>query len=346
MSNVNDSLVRWSQWVLAPSGERPPSALAKNVFRSADADETRAAIARVYCEHELDVVGDFQRLDAALAAWDLGEVAIGYMRHGAEVIIRPGQLGWYYGVDVPVKGSAISWCDRSEAGSEPGSAVILSPTQDIVMRRSADCEQLALRIGRRTLERELSRLLRRGIDAPVVFDPRMDLSARAVSGWAATLGFVLDEIRRGTGSLDHPLVRSRVEQLLIDQLLVAQRHTFSEELQTGHRPARPPTVRRAVEIIQDRAADPLTVPMLAGLAGVSVRGLQQGFRDYLGITPLEYLREVRLARARDDLLAADPEADVSVTEVAYRWGFGHLARFAGYYRHRYGELPSETLRRR
>jgi len=86
--------------------------------------------------------------------------------------------------------------------------------------------------------------------------------------------------------------------------------------------------------------------MLAGLAGVSVRGLQQGFRDYLGITPLEYLREVRLARARDDLLAADPEADVSVTEVAYRWGFGHLARFAGYYRHRYGELPSETLRRR
>ena len=118
------------------------------------------------------------------------------------------------------------------------------------MRRSADCEQLALRIGRRTLERELSRLLRRGIDAPVVFDPRMDLSARAVSGWAATLGFVLDEIRRGTGSLDHPLVRSRVEQLLIDQLLVAQRHTFSEELQTGHRPARPPTVRRAVEIIQ------------------------------------------------------------------------------------------------
>lgn len=213
------------------------------------------------------------------------------------------------------------------------------------MRWSADCENVALRIDRCALEAELSCMLRRDIDAPVMFEPAMDLSAGTTSSWAATLGFVLDEIRRGTGSLDHPLVRSRVEQLFIDQLLLAQPHNYSEQLCTGHPPARPPAVRRAMELIHARAADPLTVPMLAELAGVSVRSLQQGFRDHLGITPLEYLRQVRLARARDDLHAAGPEGATSVTEVAYRWGFGHLGRFTVYYKHRYGELPSETLRR-
>jgi AraC-like DNA-binding protein len=35
---------------------------------------------------------------------------------------------------------------------------------------------------------------------------------------------------------------------------------------------------------------------------------------------------------------------VSVAEVAARWGFSHLGRFAAAYRKRYGESPSHTLR--
>jgi AraC-like DNA-binding protein len=337
--------LRWSEWVLAPGAEVSPSVPAKGVFRSADVDETRLAIAEVYAEHRLDVIGRRTRLDAAFAAWDFGVVAIGYVRHGADVIARPGQLGSYYGVNVALRGSATLRCDRSEAELSPGSAVVMSPTHDIVMRRSADCEEVALRIDRSALERELSRMLRRDIDAPVVFDAAMPLSTREAGSWAATLGFVVDEIRRGSESLEHRLVRRRVEELIIDQLLLAQRHNFSEQLRTGYPPARPRIVRRAQEIIQARAAEPLSVPMLAELVGVSVRGLRQGFSDSLGTSPLEYLREVRLARARDELLAAEHQDATSVTEIAYRWGFGHLARFAGYYKHRYGELPSETLRR-
>jgi AraC-like DNA-binding protein len=33
-----------------------------------------------------------------------------------------------------------------------------------------------------------------------------------------------------------------------------------------------------------------------------------------------------------------------VGEVAYRWGFTHLDRFAGAYAKRFGETPSATLR--
>jgi AraC-like DNA-binding protein len=34
---------------------------------------------------------------------------------------------------------------------------------------------------------------------------------------------------------------------------------------------------------------------------------------------------------------------MSVSEVAYRWGFTHMGRFAGTYRARFGVTPSRTL---
>jgi transcriptional regulator GlxA family with amidase domain len=55
------------------------------------------------------------------------------------------------------------------------------------------------------------------------------------------------------------------------------------------------------------------------------------------------LREIRLARVRDALRAADPHRD-TVAEAAHRCGFGHLGRFAAAYRAKYGEPPSTTLR--
>jgi AraC-like DNA-binding protein len=47
----------------------------------------------------------------------------------------------------------------------------------------------------------------------------------------------------------------------------------------------------------------------------------------------------------EDLTGGDRAHRPTVAEVAYRWGFTHLGRFAHDYRSRYGELPSTTLRR-
>jgi AraC-like DNA-binding protein len=36
--------------------------------------------------------------------------------------------------------------------------------------------------------------------------------------------------------------------------------------------------------------------------------------------------------------------NLSVTDVAFKWGFTHLGRFSQEYKRRYGELPSSTRR--
>jgi AraC-like DNA-binding protein len=87
---------------------------------------------------------------------------------------------------------------------------------------------------------------------------------------------------------------------------------------------------------------PWTAGDMAEVAGVSIRRLQEGFRDYAGTSPRECLSDIRLTQVRDDLLRGDD--GFTVADVAMRWGFTHTGRFAAAYRHKYGEWPSETLR--
>jgi AraC-like DNA-binding protein len=103
-------------------------------------------------------------------------------------------------------------------------------------------------------------------------------------------------------------------------------------------------VRRACEFIQAHAADPLRLSELAQRLGVGLRALQLGFRREMGCSPRQYLTRCRLELARTQLLARG--AEMTVTQVAFACGFTDLAVFSRKYREAYGELPSETLRRR
>ncbi|GAA0436914.1 hypothetical protein Acor_50430 [Acrocarpospora corrugata] len=123
-----------------------------------------------------------------------------------------------------------------------------------------------------------------------------------------------------------------------------QPSNYLERLTAPRPAALPKVVRRAMEFIEGHAHLPLTTSGIAGAVAVSSRSLQEGFRAHCGLTPMAYLRQVRLARVHDELRTADP-ARTTVTTVAARWGFLHQGRFAAQYRERYGLPPSETLRR-
>jgi len=82
---------------------------------------------------------------------------------------------------------------------------------------------------------------------------------------------------------------------------------------------------------------------LAQQSGYSLRSLELIFRRSVGMTPGRWFTNIRLNGALRDLIAPTPGC--SVTDVATRWGFRHLSRFAEQYRNAFGELPSQTLAR-
>ena len=80
------------------------------------------------------------------------------------------------------------------------------------------------------------------------------------------------------------------------------------------------------------------------LAKLSERNLQYGFKEYIGITPIRYLRLLRLNGVRRDLLINQSDKN-KVVDVALDWGFIELGRFAREYRQLFQELPSATLKK-
>ena len=112
--------------------------------------------------------------------------------------------------------------------------------------------------------------------------------------------------------------------------------------QSSNRPL-PRSVRRAVDAMRADLGHTRTVTELAAVAGVSSRTLQRQFLAFVRKTPRAMLRDMGFEQARRELLQGSP--NTKVMDIAVRSGFPHCGRFSVEYRRRYGETPSQTLKR-
>lgn len=103
---------------------------------------------------------------------------------------------------------------------------------------------------------------------------------------------------------------------------------------------RPHHVKKAVEWIEAHASQKIQLEELARAAGINARSLQAGFREVYGISPVAYILRTRLQRVHHELLTASPE--VTISEIATKWGFTHMSDFAKRYRRMFGRTPSEA----
>jgi AraC-like DNA-binding protein len=142
----------------------------------------------------------------------------------------------------------------------------------------------------------------------------------------------------------NPAVSEAVERLVAATMLAALPSTAVLDATPTERGAGTPALLiKAIAFIEKHLRDDISLDDIASAVYVTPRALQYMFRKHRNCTPMEYLRAVRLDHAHRDLLAADRSV-VTVAEVARRWGFGHLGRFATNYRMAFGESPHETLR--
>lgn len=105
--------------------------------------------------------------------------------------------------------------------------------------------------------------------------------------------------------------------------------------------ARRQAFRRAIDYCRGVSAR-APVRDLAKEAGISQRHLERVFSETLGTSPHQYMRMERMNAVHRELRGADRES-TTVTELAQRWGFTELGRFAGEYRRLFSVSPSTTL---
>jgi AraC-like DNA-binding protein len=102
-------------------------------------------------------------------------------------------------------------------------------------------------------------------------------------------------------------------------------------------------MRRFRRVVEENPEEPLYIPEICKAIGVSDRTLRMCCQEHLGMAPKRYLLLRRMSLVRQALRQAAPDA-TSVTDVATRYGFWQLGRFAVEYQALFGESPSATLR--
>jgi AraC-like DNA-binding protein len=246
---------------------------------------------------------------------------------------------------MPLKGRGQFVRDRSELDMSAERGVVFPAGPLKTLNQSDDCEISVLLMSRHKAAEHCAKLLGHDLDKDLQFDGAFDLSGANGQSWMRLFQYAKAELA-SPHSLFRTMAaaRQQLEQTVLTGFLLSQTHTYSEALLRPQSAAAPFYVRRAEAYIGAHFAEPLSLAEIAAQCGVSARSLQNGFQNFRNITPMAFLRSVRLQRVHRVLLTAD-RGTARVTEIALACGFNHLGEFASAYRRTFGEAPRETLAR-
>lgn len=308
---------------------------------SLDVDDASARLSNVYNTNRLRLAGRAQEFRMRLRTAQVGRLGLATLSFGTEVDIDQSGDRPFILVTTQVRGFSRVTTSGGVAEGGSGFVVVDSAGQPVSKRFSSDSERCNVRIDQAVIDAKCAALLGRPLERPLSFSPFGANNGVVQRRWISLLQMLLSYAGPvGPGSIE-PIVHHLEEAVLL-HLLLEHEHGFSAALRQRGDGLAPRHVRRAEEYIRSHAAEMLTLEQISDVVGCSVRTLTDGFRKARGTTPMSFLRQVRLEGARDDLRRG--AAPGCVSDIALRWGFTHLGRFAADYRRHFGESPSATLR--
>jgi AraC-like DNA-binding protein len=313
------------------------------IFATRDAEE-----ARIFLDSRgflLDVpTREAAHLDIQINGAFLPGLYLGCLQYGAAVEIRTTQYYDDYRFVTLMRGSLAATIARRDISCRPGTAILISPKLGASVRAERDCAGLNIFFDGPTLRRELAALLGEPIKAPLEFAATLSLREGYGRSLARFARLAMTELDQTDSILLEPITARSFREFVTSALLLHQPHSYAEALRRLERRAAPRDVKRAIDYMRANLATPIGLSEIVAVSGVPGRTLIQHFRDFEGTSPIRYLRTARFEKTREALRRAEPEENI--TEIASSWGFTHMGRFSVEYRRRFGESPSETLRRR
>jgi len=314
------------------------------IFRTRDLEQARKHLGGVFVENSLAYLPRERGLDFRHRQAKLGSITVNSMQYGAGIMVTAPEFGDFYLLQFTLVGRCEFRQGRTCLAIPAGSVAVINPFRAFEKAWLPGTRQLLIRIDRRLMEREFQAWTGSDKTERIEFDLTPVESITKVGTLTSYVRMLCHDLSNASSHLEHPLVRDRISSALVSTLLVSMPHNRGCALEAATKSIAPFFVRRAERFIEENAQHAIGLEDLAGVAGVSTRALQMGFRRFRNTTPMAYLRATRLELARSELADAGRKGG-SVTGVANTCGIGHLSRFADDYQARFGESPSQTLRR-
>jgi AraC-like DNA-binding protein len=320
-----------------------PVSMSLNAFPLIEArtvDSFCEGITRLFADSSFDVSIDRKShlsFHARVAFRKFGSIGLMHGTYGARIHAKFSDVKFYtQGLPVRGAGQQATGGRAHDVGDRTGG--VLSPDTRIGLVFDPGFEHYALLIDPDAVMSMLAGLTGRRIDSPPRFAGVTDFRTPA----ARQLRDLSQQFAsRSDAAAAIPLIISEMEQRAVMLFLFANDHDHAYLLNAVPPAAAPWQVRRAEDHIEANWNRPIAIEALSKLCGCSARSLFHQFRRSRGYSPMEFLRHVRLHRARAMLLR--PDEATSVTDVAFACGFGNLGHFSKYFGDAFGEKPSDVL---
>ncbi|MBS0512795.1 MAG: AraC family transcriptional regulator [Proteobacteria bacterium] len=324
------------------------------LFRSDERVTVHDYVARELIDHELRWKRG--RPDVAMYKGQASRMQVYLLRYGAEVEVTPQPFDDFALVHTSLTGAAEIESDAHRIELAEGRTAVLAPRQRLRLRWYPGTEQLIVKVPHALL-RDVAGSEE---DQPLGLPPGFMFARAHGAQWSLLLQSLLNVTTMPGAPGAAGMSRAWLEHFERNLALFLLTHQpdglpagapiagpggVAQMEAAGEAPLRDGGDGRLaalMEYMEARLCAPITLEDLARAAGSSVRTLNQLCHRHYGVTPMDLLRNLRLdaVHAR---LRLHPE--LSITETALAFGFGHPGRFAQYYQARFNELPRQTQAR-
>ena len=160
----------------------------------------------------------------------------------------------------------------------------------------------------------------------------LDSKVMTCSGGLAGVDLMLRLIEEINGSSFSGEIADQMLHHPIRSAASPQRSTMGRSTETMR-----PLLREAMTLIENNIEEPLTVPQIAKVLGVSQRQLERQFKKNVGCTVVQFGLLKRLQNARLLLISTD----MSIRQIATASGFNTMSHFAFSFGKFFGRRPSD-----
>ena len=268
------------------------------LFASRNLDEAHAFMDRI--EFLFDMrPRDRSALDVVSRVAYLPGILIGCIHYGAAVSagVKPDRQKDDFWVHFPLRGNSEMVSKAGSLPCNPRRAVVIS-AQGHVLRSEAASERVTLSVTKATAMNQLEALLGETPTRRLEFAKEFDLEAPHARRLRRHMHLVIADLDDAGPQGVGPVMQHMYEQLIVTGLLLGQPNNYSDALQRLENKVAPGDVKRAIDFIEAHLQVPVTLADIARASGVPGRTLLEHFKAHRSVSPMRYLRDARLARAR------------------------------------------------
>lgn len=311
------------------------------LIRTFAIEEAEAHLSRSLSNMQILSVADRRRFQLFISGVSFCRTSLVYNHFTIDTQIRsksPSDLLLFtVGNGVP----ATFIMDGETVTVSPNKAAAVTLHNSVKAIRPGGSKVIVVKISMAVLNSYFQKITGQYQKSSLVFPPGIDLDRSPGVNFKETLKYIMDELGNNEFS-------SNIEKLhdVFDHMIMTKLFELPHNLRDQYYANRssydvPVIVKRAEEYMEAHLTDSIKIADLLPICKCSRSALFSAFQTKRSYSPMEFIIERRLQRARKML--QEGKSYESISSIAMESGFTHLGRFSLTYKKRFGESPRETI---